>query len=133
MTTKEVLFRGTDRDTYAVIVKVQEVWSTIDGFSRYEVSSWGRVRNAKSRRILKPRTSFERLGNRLEVRIFSNDGDRTSLYVHDLVAAAFVPNPFGFSVVDHIDKVRSNNHSWNLIWSTPEYLKSRHRGIYNSR
>ena len=37
-------------------------------------------------------------------------------YVHRLTAVVWVPNPFGFDTVDHIDGDKSNNSKDNLRW-----------------
>ena len=34
-----------------------EIWKSVDGYKNYEVSWFGRVRNAKTVRMLKPGTS----------------------------------------------------------------------------
>jgi len=34
--------------------KNSEEWAAVDGYKNYQVSWWGRVRNAKTGRILKP-------------------------------------------------------------------------------
>jgi hypothetical protein len=36
--------------------------------------------------------------------------------IHRLVAEAFVPNPYGYRVVDHIDGDKQNNRASNLQW-----------------
>ena len=41
-----------------------------------------------------------------------------NVLVHRLVAIAFVPNPHGYPVVDHLDSNRSNPHASNLEWVT---------------
>jgi hypothetical protein len=38
------------------------------------------------------------------------------LYVHRLVAEAFIPNPDNLPEIDHIDCVKTNNVEWNLRW-----------------
>jgi hypothetical protein len=45
------------------------------------------------------------------------DGKSSSLLVHRIVAAAFLPNPDGLPVVHHIDACRHNNHVDNLEWT----------------
>jgi len=57
-----------------------EIWKTIEEFPRYAISSDGRVRNNKTRRILKVR------GNRL---VISEDGDKVVLYIDALMDEYF--------------------------------------------
>lgn len=40
--------------------------------------------------------------------------------VHRLVAQAFCPNPNNYTIVDHIDSNKLNNHADNLQWVTAE-------------
>ena len=37
--------------------------------------------------------------------------------IHTLVAEYFVPNPSGYGFVEHIDKIKTNNHYTNLRWA----------------
>ncbi len=92
-----------------------EHWAAIDGYRNYQVSWWGRVRNAKTGRILKLQTSgpvgysFVRL---------SKKGKATIHYIHRLVAREWVGNPEEKRCVDHIDGIRDNNHYENLRYAT---------------
>ena len=52
--------------------------------------------------------------NREGYRIINKKGKRIS--VHQLVAKSFVPNPMGYSIVNHINGDRSDNHVNNLEW-----------------
>lgn len=44
-------------------------------------------------------------------------GCRYEPEVHYLVAEAFIPNPYGYLYVNHLDKNHSNNRVENLYWS----------------
>jgi hypothetical protein len=108
---------------------MDEIWAEIDGTEgRYSVSSAGRVRanwcsrpdrslNAQVRidkqRILTPwveTTGYPRVSL----------GRSRRVYVHRLVAAAFLPNPENLPQVDHIDGDRANSKVENLRWVTPK-------------
>ena len=44
--------------------------------------------------------------------------------IHRLVAIAFVPNPYGFSEVEHIDQIKHHNNYENLLWCDRSYNMS---------
>ncbi len=94
--------------------KNSEQWAAIDGFKNYQVSWWGRVRNSKTGRILKPGTSGP---GYLKVDL-SKKGIRKTHYIHKLVAHEWVSNPEEKRCVDHIDGSRTNNHWENLRYAT---------------
>ena len=47
-----------------------------------------------------------------------NQGQRKTLYLHRLVAEAFLSKPFDCNEVNHIDGDKTNNHVLNLEWTT---------------
>ena len=94
--------------------KNSEHWASVDGYRNYQVSWWGRVRNTKTGRILKPQTSGP---GYLFVRL-SKNGKAQLLYIHLLVAREWVANPKEKRCVDHIDGSRTNNHWENLRRAT---------------
>lgn len=89
----------------------------------YEVSSFGRVRRTKTAqgtkagKILRPWWCPTRNGEYLKVSIYCS-GMRRSVFVHRLVALAFIPNPEGKAEVNHKDTDHSNNRKDNLSWMT---------------
>lgn len=87
-----------------------EVWKRVEE-SDYEISSLGRFRRIGQRRLIQ--------GSIYEGYIHVQINGITKR-VHQLVAQAFVPNPEGKSLVDHIDGNRANNHADNLRWVTPK-------------
>ncbi len=91
-----------------------EHWASIDGYRNYQVSWWGRVRNTKTGRILKPQTNTP---GYLMVRL-SKKGIPKTQSIHQLVAREWVPNPDGKRCVDHIDNDKTNNNWENLRYAT---------------
>lgn len=81
---------------------------------RYWASEHGRVWSAYSMKFLTPMAHRD---GYLKVRLCLR-GVETELFVHRLVAAAFVPNPDGKPEVNHRDADKKNNAADNLEWVT---------------
>ena len=91
-----------------------EIWKSIDCYKNYEVSWFGRVRNARTGRILKGGLNG---GGYLHVNL-SRNGKATSHCIHKLVAHEWIDNPDNKKCVDHIDGNKHNNHVENLRYAT---------------
>lgn len=89
-----------------------EVWKDIANYDKYEVSSFGNVRNKKTGRILKP----SNIGGYYSVGLSNKKTNSFSL--HRLVASAFIENPENKLHVNHKDKNSLNNKLSNLEWNT---------------
>ena len=92
-----------------------ETWKAIAGFEGlYEVSNLGRVKSLKygKEKILKPGKNIR---GYLQVGL-CKDGYLKHLFVHRLVAKAFIPNTQGLETVNHKDEVKTNNIVSNLEW-----------------
>ena len=105
-----------------VVSQEGEEWKDIEGYDDYLISNKGRVmiknyRGTGGRRIMSPYgTSQTR--NYLQIKLKNNKGKFDSLFIHRLVAEAFIPNPQGKKEIDHIDTNPSNNNVENLRWVT---------------
>lgn len=97
-----------------------EEWRDIDGFSRYEISNTGFVRNKKRKHILaydqtKKNNGYQFAG------LIRDDGVRKNRFAHRLVASAFIDNPDNLPQVNHKDGNKKNNAVDNLEWCTGSY------------
>ena len=90
--------------------KNSEHWASIDGYLNYEVSWFGRVRNATTGRILKGGLTK---GYRMVC--LSKEGRIKTHTVHVLVAREWVSNPENKRCVDHIDGDKANNNLSELV------------------
>lgn len=90
-----------------------EKWSKVSEKPNYMISSSGRVRRCGSDRDHSVRDRDGYLSTDLY-----EGGERVTRRVHRLVAEAFIPNPDGKPVVNHIDGNKHNNDVSNLEWVT---------------
>lgn len=88
-------------------------WLNVVGFEGYEVNELGQVRNAKTERILET----SKCGGYRVVCLRKNN-ESYVVYVHIIVATAFLPNPLNKPEVNHLDGNGANNELSNLEWST---------------
>lgn len=100
---------------------------------QYLISTFGRVYNMKSRKMIKQSdssmynaTSSGERYKRVNVHIYN---EYTIYYVHRLLATTFImkPNKY-YDVVNHIDEHPYNNYIWNLEWTD----KSGNENMHNT-
>lgn len=106
-------------------ILVKEIWKSIEEFSGYEVSNYGRIRSIK--RWIKGPLGHPRLKKGMLLKLsmstggysqitLKKDNRGTTRKIHQLVAIAFlnhIANGMKL-VIDHIDDVKTNNFIYNL-------------------
>ena len=117
---------------------MRELWMNIVGYvGEYQVSSLGRVRSVD--RIIS--TGVLRHDRILSLRYRRNGyvdvmlhhaGNVQRIYVHKLVATAFLPNPEDLKEVNHKDESKHNNQVSNLEWCSRQY-NNRYKGLQHKR
>jgi|TARA_R110000868_G_C10770749_1_gene754705 hypothetical protein len=88
-------------------------WRDIEGFDMYEVNAQGQVR--RKAQILKPGAIPT---GHLTVGLCRGKGKPKSMYVHRLVALAFLENRESKRVVNHKNGNPKDNRLENLEWAT---------------
>ena len=93
---------------------MEEQYKIINGFSNYEISNFGNVRNIKTGLILKQ----SNIKGYKKINLVNDNGEGITHRVHRLIAEYFIPNPNNKPIIDHIDNNKSNNNVNNLRWVT---------------
>lgn len=93
----------------------KEIWKTLSGYTTFEGSNIGKIRNIKSGNVYK---IYIRKDGRCQVNLREGSKTRPEK-VHRLIAKAFIPNPENKSQVNHKNGNQSDNRVINLEWATP--------------
>lgn len=107
---------------------IGEQWKPIKGFPNYLVSNYGRVYSLGRRVHNHNGTWFrhgefkipQRKGKYFAVKIYA-DGVDKYVFIHRLVAEAFIPNGYDLPYVNHKDENHYNNMTSNLEWCDTTY------------
>lgn len=106
-----------------------EKWKEINGYEGlYQVSNLGRIKSltktvtcGKGTTIIEEKIlKFRNCDGYNRVHLMK-DKKETNIYVHRLVAQAFIPNNNNYPIVNHKDEDKTNNKVENLEWCTYKY------------
>ena len=89
-------------------------WVVLDRYPAYKISQDGRVYSFWLKRMKKPMSR----GNYKIIGMRNSDGKEEKVFVHRLVAMAYLSNPKNHPIINHIDGNPSNNNMSNLEWCT---------------
>lgn len=99
------------------------MWKNIPGYGdKYAISSFGRVKNMCTGRILKYSVT-----RGYPFYTICSGGRRYTLLLHRALAEAFIPNPEHYPEINHIDSNRGNFSLDNLEWCTHK-MNMQHAG-----
>ena len=97
----------------------KEIFKPIKNYEkRYEVSNFGRVKNLRTGKIMKPEITNN---GYCRVDLYDDSGEHKHKLIHRLVLEAFVPNPNNYPQGNHKDEDKTNNHVSNLEWCDAKY------------
>lgn len=106
---------------------MEEIWKDIVGYEgSYQVSNLGRVRSldrkdAKGSKIKgKLLIIYQNRCGYMQAALYKNAKPKL-IYVHRLVATAFIPNLNNYRVINHKDEDKTNNRVDNLEWCDYKY------------
>lgn len=113
---------------------MDEIWRDIKGYEGiYTISNTGRLRSLDKKvgcaygatrtfpgRIIELYTK----DRYARARLADYKGNSKLMYIHRLVAKAFIDNPHDLPEVNHIDENKLNNNVNNLEWCDREYNNS---------
>lgn len=79
----------------------------------YAVTEDGRIWSYRSKKFLVPQVAGQ---GYLKVELYKKGHKKASLFVHRLVAEAFIPNPDNLPEVNHKNEDKTKNEVSNLEW-----------------
>ena len=105
-------------------------------YNNFEINELGDVRNKKTGTIYKK--SINKGGYYFVTLPLGKRGKVKSIRIHKALAEVFIPNPYNYKVVNHMDENKLNINLDNLEWTTSKkntqyYLQNRYaENIYSN-
>lgn len=96
-----------------------EAWSELPTelkLDRWQISNLGRLRLKRTGRIQKRKPLPD--GYIQSKFYLTDEKQERKILLHRLVALTFIPNPYNYPTVNHINRNRSDNRVCNLEWSS---------------
>jgi hypothetical protein len=123
-------YKETEKTEEDLLEEEVQGWVELKDFPGYKISKDGRIYSKKYKIIMKTHKN----GSSEVVGLCTN-GTCKSMFVHRLVALAYIPNPQNYPVVNHIDGNQYNNIVENLEWCTHSYntLHAHESGLLKGR
>lgn len=109
---------------------MQEIWKDIKGYEGlYQVSNLGRIKSLERKTFgnkygvhkLKEKILKKGKCGKYNIVVLRKDKKNKTLYIHRLVAKAFINNPKKYPEVNHKDGNTINNNVENLEWCDRSY------------
>jgi hypothetical protein len=129
----EIIDNHEELWTYVILEKNKE----FNKARKYLISTYGRVYNTESSKILKSTSGWKSKVAAYQSVALSYNGDRHSYLVHRLVAQSFIEKTDEDIekeriFVNHIDGNPTHNYVWNLEWVTgsENMLHAAHTGLW---
>ncbi len=92
-----------------------KTWKQIPNFNKYEASTNGNIRNAKTKRLIKGSVDGD---GYLVSSLSDNNGKFINIKFHRIIAQTFIGNVDNKPTVNHKDKNKQNNDVSNLEFAT---------------